>query len=130
MNYHLSKTIKTQDFEQAVAQVTQALQNEKFGVASEINITNTFKEKLDIDFRNYRILGACNPKLAHHAISSEDKIGVFLPCNVMVQQHENGTIEVSAVDPLAMMMSVENEGLGEMATEVKEMLQKVIDSLE
>lgn len=130
MNYHISKTLKTKDFSLAIEQVTEALKQEQFGVATEINITNTFKEKLDIDFRNYRILGACNPKLAHHAISSEDKIGVFLPCNVMVQQHPNGDIEVSAVDPLAMMMSVENPGLAPMATEVKEKLQRVVDALE
>lgn len=126
MNYHKSVTLKGTSFEQVIEQVTEALKTEGFGVLTDIDVSATFKKKLDIDFKNYRILGACNPHFAHKAIMAENKIGVFLPCNVIVQEHDNGTIEVSAVDPMASMMSVENEDLADLAAEVNDKLDKVI----
>jgi len=129
MTYHFSKILNNSSFDKAIELVTEELQNEGFGVLTEVDVTATFKKKLDVDFRNYRILGACHPDSAHKAISSEDKIGVFLPCNIVVQEQENGDIEVSAVDPVASMMSVENDSLGEVATEVQEKLKKVINRL-
>ena len=89
----------------------------------------TLKKKINVDMKQYKILGACNPQFAYKAITSEDKIGVFLPCNVVVQEHENGMIEVSAVDPIASMVSVQNEGLAPIATEVQQKMKRVIDSL-
>ncbi len=129
MNYHKSITIEGKSFDQTIEAVTEALKSEGFGVLTDIDVSATFKEKLDLDFQKYRILGACNPHFAHKAISSENKIGVFLPCNVVVQQHENGSIEVSAVDPMASMMSVENDSLGAIASEVNTKLDKVIAQL-
>lgn len=129
MNYHKSVTQEGKSFEEVIEAVTEALKTEGFGVLTDIDVSATFKKKLDLDFQKYRILGACNPHFAHKAISSENKIGVFLPCNVVVQQHDNGTIEVSAVDPMASMMSVENEELGALASEVNAKLDKVIAQL-
>jgi uncharacterized protein (DUF302 family) len=129
MSYHFSKTIETKDFNQAIEQVTAALKTEGFGILTEIDVTATFKKKLDIDFKNYRILGACNPQFAHKAISAEDKIGVFLPCNALVQQHEDDTIEISLVDPIASMQSVENPALGALAGEVQEKMKKVLAAI-
>lgn len=129
MNYHKSVTLEGKSFEEVIEAVTEALKTEGFGVLTDIDVSATFKKKLDLDFQKYRILGACNPHFAHKAISSENKIGVFLPCNVVVQQHDNGTIEVSAVDPMASMMSVENEELGALASEVNAKLGKVIAQL-
>ncbi|NVJ64008.1 MAG: DUF302 domain-containing protein [Flavobacteriaceae bacterium] len=129
MNYHKSVTQEGKSFEEVIEAVTEALKTEGFGVLTDIDVSATFKKKLDLDFQKYRILGACNPHFAHKAISSENKIGVFLPCNVVVQQHEDGSIEVSAVDPMASMMSVENEELGALASEVNAKLDKVIAQL-
>lgn len=129
MNYHKSVTQEGKSFEEVIEAVTEALKTEGFGVLTDIDVSATFKKKLDLDFQKYRILGACNPHFAHKAISSENKIGVFLPCNVVVQQHDNGSIEVSAVDPMASMMSVENEELGALASEVNAKLDKVIAQL-
>lgn len=129
MNYHKSVTQEGKSFEEVIEAVTEALKTEGFGVLTDIDVSATFKKKLDLDFKKYRILGACNPHFAHKAISSENKIGVFLPCNVVVQQHEDGSIEVSAVDPMASMMSVDNEELGALASEVNAKLDKVIAQL-
>ncbi len=129
MNYHKSVTQEGKSFEEVIEAVTEALKTEGFGVLTDIDVSATFKKKLDLDFQKYRILGACNPHFAHKAISSENKIGVFLPCNVVVQQHEDGSIEVSAVDPMASMMSVDNEELGALASEVNAKLDKVIAQL-
>lgn len=117
------------DFDSAIEKTTESLKNEGFGVLSDIDIKATLKKKLDVDFRKYRILGACNPPAAFKALSAEDKIGVFLPCNVIVQELENGKVEVAAVDPVASMMSVNNDDLGDVATEIQSRLKKVIDSL-
>lgn len=129
MNYHKTVTLSNTTFENAIESVIQALKTEGFGVLTDIDVSATFKKKLDIDFQKYRILGACNPHFAHKAISTENKIGVFLPCNVVVQQHDNGTIEVSAVDPMASMISVENDKLGALASEVNDKLDRVIQKL-
>ena len=128
MKYYISKTLST-EFESAVEQVTEALKKEGFGVLTQIDIQEKLKEKLDVDFRKYRILGACNPANAYKALQHEDKIGLMLPCNVIVQELENNGIEVAAVDPVASMMSVENPNLAGIAGEIKEKLERVIASL-
>lgn len=129
MKYYIDKTIKS-DFETAIQQVTEALKTEGFGVLSEIDIHEKLKEKLNVDFYKYKILGACNPPLAHQALLKEDKIGTMLPCNVILQEKEPGMVEVSAVDPMASMQAVENDELGDIAKSVRDKLQKVIDSLQ
>jgi uncharacterized protein (DUF302 family) len=106
MAYHLSTTIELA-FEAAVAATIEALKRHGFGVLTEIDVQATLKKKLDVDFRPYRILGACNPQLAYQALQAEDRIGTMLPCNVIVQQREGGKVEVSAVDPVASMQAVE-----------------------
>ena len=129
MSYYFNKVISTKNFDEAIEQVTAALKVEGFGVLTDINIQKAFKEKIDVDFKKYRILGACNPGYAHKALLAEDKIGVFLPCNVIVEEHENGDIEVSTVDPIASMSSIENDNLGEFATEVQAKMKTVIAAL-
>ena len=129
MSYYFNTTLSGKSFDQAVDVVTAELKNEGFGVLTEIDVKDTLKKKLDVDFKKYKILGACNPSFAHKALQSEDKIGVMLPCNVIVEEHDNGEIEVSAVDPVASMGAVKNDNLGEVATEVRDMLKKVISNL-
>lgn len=128
MKYYLSKKIKS-DFEQAVQLVTEALKKEGFGVLSEIDIQQKLNEKLDVDFRKYKILGACNPPNAYKALQQEDKIGTMLPCNVILQELDDNLIEVAAVDPVASMMAVENKQLAGIANDIKEKLNRVIASL-
>ena len=129
MKYYNSTTLENVSFEEAIEKVTEELKKEGFGVLTEINVTDTLKKKIDVDFKKYRILGACNPHFAHKALTAEDKIGVFLPCNVIVEENENGKVEVAAVDPIASMMSVENDSLGGIATEVQQKLKIVIENL-
>ncbi|MDA3882162.1 MAG: DUF302 domain-containing protein [Bacteroidales bacterium] len=128
MTYYISKTIKS-SFEDAIQRVTYALQKHGFGVVTELNMHTKFKEKLDISFRKYTILGACSPAHAHQALTVEDKIGTMLPCNVIVQEQAENTIEVAAVNPKASMMAVENKNLALMAEEIEQTLQEVINSL-
>lgn len=128
MSYYFSKIVNY-DFDTAITRVTEELKKEGFGVLTEIDVKETFKKKLDIDFKKYLILGACNPHFAHEAILKEDKIGTMLPCNVIVQEHENGKVEVTAVDPVASMMAVKNDSLGHIALQVREKLNKVIENL-
>ncbi|MDO8992289.1 DUF302 domain-containing protein [Daejeonella sp.] len=128
MSYYFSKILNT-DFDSAISRVTDELKKEGFGVLTEIDVKETFKKKLDVDFRKYRILGACNPNFAFEAIKSEDKVGTMLPCNVIVQEHEDGRIEVSAVDPIASMMAIKNDSLGEVASAVSGKLRRVIENL-
>ncbi|WP_423819477.1 DUF302 domain-containing protein [Salinimicrobium sp. TIG7-5_MAKvit] len=128
MSYYFTTTLK-QDFDTAIQKVTEELKKEGFGILTEIDVKETFKKKLDVDFRKYRILGACNPKMAHQAISAESRIGTMLPCNVIVQETGDGTIEVSAVDPVASMQAVKNDTLGDVATQVREKLKKVINNI-
>lgn len=128
MSYYYSKTLDV-SFEDAIEHTTEALKKEGFGVLTEIDIKATLKKKLDVDFKKYQILGACNPPLAHKALSAEDHIGLMLPCNVIVQEHENGEVEVSAVDPVASMQAIENGELTGIAQQVRDLLKKVIDNL-
>ena len=128
MSYYFSKTLNT-DFDTAISRVTEELKKEGFGVLTEIDVKETFKKKLDVDFRKYRILGACNPNFAFEAIKSEDKVGTMLPCNVVVQEHEDGKIEVSAIDPIASMMAIKNDSLGDVASSVSDKLRRVIENL-
>lgn len=129
MSYYFNKALNNIEFEAAIEKVTEELKKEGFGVLTEIDVKKTLKEKIDVDFKKYRILGACNPGFAHQALQSEDKIGVFLPCNVVVEENEDGTVEVSAVDPVASMTAVENDTLGSVASQVREKLQRVIANL-
>jgi uncharacterized protein (DUF302 family) len=129
MIYYFSKTLKEKSFEKAIEQVTQELKNEGFGVLTEIDIAQTLRKKLDVDFKKYTILGACNPSFAYKALTHEDKIGVFLPCNVVVEENDHREIEVSAVDPVASMMAVKNENLSAIAQEVQQKLKNVIEKL-
>jgi uncharacterized protein (DUF302 family) len=129
MSYHFSTKIKNISFDEAIERVTEELKKEGFGVLTQIDVKETLKTKLDVNFRPYRILGACNPPIAHKALSAEDKIGVFLPCNVVVQEHDNGEIEVSAVDPLASMMAVGNKDLECIAGEVQKKMKLVVERM-
>jgi len=128
MKYYIEKTTNY-SFDEAVEKVTEELKKEGFGILSEINIHEKLKEKLNVDFRKYRILGACNPPSAYKALQAENKIGTMLPCNVIVQELDNGKTEVAAVDPVASMMAVENPGLVGIAGEIKEKLERAIASL-
>jgi uncharacterized protein (DUF302 family) len=128
MSYYFHTTIPG-DFDGAITKVTEALTTEGFGVLTEIDIKATMKKKLDVDFYNYKILGACNPNFAYKALQTEDKIGTMLPCNVVVQEKEPGKIEVSAVDPVASMQAIQNPSLKSVAEEVREKLKKVIEKL-
>ncbi len=129
MKYYISTTLKNTTFKDAIEKTTAALKVEGFGVLTEIDIKATLKKKLDADFYNYTILGACNPQMAHQALQAENKIGTMLPCNVIVQEREPGVIEISAVDPAASMMAVENNSLADIAKDVREKLTKVIKSI-
>ena len=128
MSYHFSKTVND-DFDTAIEKVTGELKKEGFGVLTQIDVQDTLKKKLDVDFRKYKILGACNPHFAHEALLAEDTIGTMLPCNVIVQERGNGKVEVSAVDPVASMMAIKNDALGGVAIQVREKLSRVIDNL-
>ncbi len=128
MSYYFNKIINL-SFEEAIARVTEELKNEGFGVLTEIDVKATLKKKLDVDFRNYRILGACNPQFAYKALQAEDKIGTMLPCNVIVQELEDGRTEVAAVDPISSMQAVQNPMLGDIAFAVQSKLKNVIDNL-
>lgn len=128
MTYHFSKTV-SMPFETAIETVTAALKERGFGVLTTIDVRQTLKKKIDVDFRPYTILGACNPQFAYKALQVEDKIGAMLPCNVVVQEHPDGEVEVSAVDPAASMQAIDNPQLGEIATQIRAMLKEMIDSL-
>lgn len=128
MSYSYSTTSDL-SFEETITYVTEKLKDQGFGVLTEIDVKETLKKKLDVDFKKYKILGACNPEFAYKALQAEDKIGVMLPCNVIVEEHKNGTVEVSAVDPVASMQAVGNDQLEPIAGEVRDRLRKVIDQL-
>ena len=128
MSYYFNKVLDI-SFEEAVNRVTEELKKEGFGVLTEIDVAGTLKKKLEVDFRKYRILGACNPKFAHEALLEEDKIGIMLPCNVIVQQRDDGKVEVAAVDPVASMQAIKNENLGKIASQVQSKLKKVIENM-
>ncbi len=128
MKYYIEKTLAT-GFDSAVEKTKEALKKEGFGVLSEIDIHEKLKEKLDVDFSKYKILGACNPPLAYEALKAENKIGTLLPCSVIVREVSANETEVAAVDPIASMQAVENDQLAGVATEVKSKLERVISSL-
>jgi len=128
MSYYFSKAVDL-SFDEAVARVTADLKKEGFGILTEIDVKQTLKEKLNVDFRRYRILGACNPPFAYKALEAEDWIGLLMPCNVVVQERPDGTVEVAAVDPLASMSAVDSPALRDLAGEVREKLRSVVDSL-
>ncbi|UCC41615.1 MAG: DUF302 domain-containing protein [Candidatus Aminicenantes bacterium] len=128
MSYYFSKRIKV-SFEEAIDRVTASLKDESFGILTEIDVKETLKKKLDVDFHKYKILGACNPPFAYKALQAEDKIGTMLPCNVIVQEISEGEAEVAAVNPLASMKAIENPELSDIASQVKEKLQRVVESL-
>lgn len=129
MSYYYSTTIAG-PMDSAIERVRSALGAEGFGIINDIDMAKTLKEKIGVDFRPYRILGACNPKLAHEALQLEDKVGTMLPCNVIVQQSDNGDIEVAAIDPVASMSAIENPQLMQAARKVREKLRTAIDQLQ
>ena len=126
MSYYFAKVVDM-PFEKAIEKVTQELKQEGFGVLTEIDVKATLKKKLDVDFRNYRILGACNPPFAYDALQAERMIGTMLPCNVIVQDAEEpGKTEIAAIDPIASMQAIQNPALGEVAETVQQKLKLVI----
>jgi uncharacterized protein (DUF302 family) len=129
MNYYFSKKIENATFSEVIERVTEELEKEGFGVLTEIDVQATLKKKLDIDFKKYRILGACNPPFAYEALLAENKIGAMLPCNVIVQELEDGKTEVAAVDPVASMQAIENDRLSDIANDIRAKLQRVIENL-
>ena len=128
MSYYFSKQLDT-SFDGAITRVTEELKKEGFGVLTSIDVKETLKNKLDVDFRRYRILGACNPPFAYKALLAEDKVGSMLPCNIVVQEAPQGGIEVAAIDPVASMQAIENDKLREVAATIQGKLKSVIDSL-
>jgi uncharacterized protein (DUF302 family) len=128
MSYYFAKTLSI-GFEDAVRRITGILKQEGFGIITEIDVKDTFKKKINVEFRNYRILGACNPALAHEALQIEDKVGTMLPCNVVVQDIGGGQTEVAAIDPVASMQAIDNPRLKEAAAQIQAKLRKVIESL-
>jgi uncharacterized protein (DUF302 family) len=128
MKYYFNKSLEI-PFDEAVAKVTDQLKKEGFGVLTEIDVKETLKKKLDVDFQQYKILGACNPHFAYQALQKEDKIGTMLPCNVIVQEAEDGKIEVAAIDPMASMQAIQNPDLQAVAEQVQAKLRMVIAGL-
>jgi len=128
MAYYFSKILNV-SFEEAISKVTEELKKEGFGILTEIDVKETLKKKLNVDFNKYRILGVCNPPFAYQALRAEDKIGTMLPCNVIVQELAEGKVEVAAIDPVASMQAVKNPELGDIAEQVRIKLRKVIDNL-
>ena len=127
MQYYFNKIVEM-TFEETIDKVTEELKREGFGVLTEIDVKAALKKKIDVDFRKYRILGACNPSYAYKALLAEDKIGTMLPCNIIVQEKEDGRVEVAAIDPIASMQAVENESLGGIALEIQSKLKKAIEN--
>jgi len=128
MSYYFSKVLNV-SFDEAILRVTEELKKEGFGILTEIDVKETLKKKLNVDFKKYRILGACNPPFAYQALQAEDKVGTMLPCNVIVQEHAEGKVEVAAIDPAASMQAIENPKLRDIAEQVRIKLRKVIDNL-
>lgn len=128
MGYYYSKIIED-SFENTLRKTEVALKQEGFGILTEIDVKETLKKKLDVDFKKYKILGACNPPYAYNALLAEDKIGVMPPCNVIVIEQEENKFEVAAVDPVSSMQAVKNDNLSEIAAEIKAKLKKVVNSL-
>jgi uncharacterized protein (DUF302 family) len=128
MSYYYSRKLKL-PFEEVLIKITQTLQQQGFGIITTIDLKETLKQKLSIDFRNYKILGACNPQFAYKAVSLESHIGVMLPCNIVVQEHENGEVEVSAINPMETMDKAMLPILADIAEEVSNRLRVAVDDL-
>lgn len=128
MNYYMATTLET-SFDEAIERTEAALKTEGFGVLTRVDVQKTLKSKIDVDFRPYTILGACNPTLAHEALQLEDKVGTMLPCNLVVQQQGDGKVEVAAINPVASMQAIDNPQLKQAAAVVRDKLSRVIESL-
>jgi uncharacterized protein (DUF302 family) len=128
MSYHISKTVDL-DFDEAVSRTVEELKKEGFGVLTDIDVKETLKKKIDVDFVRYRILGACNPPLAYKTLQAEERIGLMLPCNVIVRETKEGGVEVSAIDPLSAMAAVGNKALAETGALVRDKLAKVVEGV-
>jgi uncharacterized protein (DUF302 family) len=128
MSYYYNKIVSG-TFEDVITKVTTALKSEGFGVLTQIDVTQTLKDKINVDFRKYRILGACNPPFAYKALQAEDKIGTMLPCNIIVQERSDSSIEVASINPMTSMLAVNNSDLESIAKEIQNKLHKVVDSL-
>jgi len=128
MSYYFTKELNI-SFDAAIAKLTEELKKEGFGILTDIDVKATLKKKLDVDFRPYRILGACNPPFAFQALQAEDKIGTMLPCNVVVQEKAPGKVEVTSIDPVASMAAVNNPNLLTIGEQVREKLKRVIENL-
>ncbi|MFO1419380.1 MAG: DUF302 domain-containing protein [Candidatus Competibacteraceae bacterium] len=128
MSYYFAKMLSV-PFEEAVQRATEALKREGFGIITEIDVRDTLKKKINVDFRNYRILGACNPALAYEVLQLEDKVGTMLPCNVVIQETAEGRTEVAAIDPVASMQAINNPRLKQAAEQVQAKLRKVVETL-
>lgn len=128
MSYYFSK-ITNASFEEALTKVAEELKEEGFGILTEIDVRETLKKKLDVDFRKYKILGACNPPFAYQALQAENKIGVLLPCNVIVQEFPDGKVEVAAIDPVQSMQGVEDQELKAVAEQIREKLRNVMSNI-
>ncbi len=128
MSYYFSRKVEG-DFDEVERRTRDALKEEGFGVLTEIDVKETLKKKLDVDFHRYKILGSCNPPFAYKALLEEDKIGTMLPCNVILQEIEEGEVEVAAIDPIASMQAIQNPSLGEVANQVREKLRRVVENL-
>lgn len=128
MSYYFNQIVNT-DFDTAIERVIEELKKEGFGVLTEIDVQAAMRKKLGKDFRKYKILGACNPPFAYQALKNEDKIGTMLPCNVIIQETENGEVEVAAIDPIASMQAVDNPKLADIAHQVRAKMEKVINAL-
>lgn len=129
IRYGYQKTLTSTTFEAALARVEEELKKEGFGVLTEIDVKNTLKQKLDVDFRRYKILGACNPNLAHQALGQESHIGLLMPCNVVVQETEDNDVVVSIADPKSMFAMVNNDEIGHLAEEADARVKRVLEAL-
>jgi len=127
MTYYYSKTLRA-EFDETVSRVTQVLKEEGFGILTEIDVKSTLKKKLDVDFRKYRILGACNPPFAYKALQAEDKVGTMLPCNIIVQETADGGVEIAAIDPIASMKAIDNPELREIAQTIGQKLKIIVQN--
>ena len=128
MAYYSTKTV-TRSFDETLAKLTDELKKEGFGILTEIDVKDTLKEKLNVDFRRYKILGTCNPPFAYEALQAEDKIGILLPCNVIIQETDDGQVEVSAIDPMETMKVVGNPNLAAIAEQVQAKLKRVVANI-
>ena len=129
MEFFIAKKFPNSTFSEMDVKVREELKKEGFGVITEIDLKKTFKEKIDVDFRNYTIIGACNPSFAYKALQAEDKIGIMLPCNVVIQETKSGDVEVLVFDPASVMMSMDNPELEQLSAEVREKLTRVLENL-